>query len=277
MRDAGATARLMLIQAAAQQWKRARRSECETEPAHRRSHRPANRRAGYGELASAAAKLPVPKKEAVAVQARKSIGATSARALPSMTSTRYAPGKASLRHGRQHVDGMVYASIEHPPVLGGKVKSYDDKEAAAGSRRSSDRRHRPFNPPHAFQPLGGVAVIADNTWAAFQGRKKLKIEWDNGPNASYNSAKYHEELQATSHKPGKVIRNVGDVDAEFAKGGKIIEADYYVPLLAHASMEPPVARGGLSRRQGYGCGLLPRIRRPCRAPSPTTWASPRRT
>ncbi len=140
-----------------------------------------------------------------------------------------------------HVDGMVYASIEHPPVIGGKVKSVDDSAAlkVAGVHRTV--AIDPFKPPPAFQPLGGVAVIADNTWAAFQGRKKLKIEWDNGPNASYDSDAYQKELQQTARAPQKVIRAEGDVDAAFARGGKIIEADYYVPLLAHASMEPMVA------------------------------------
>jgi isoquinoline 1-oxidoreductase beta subunit len=100
----------------------------------------------------------------------------------------------------------------------------------------------PFSPPAAFQPLGGgIAVIADNTWAAFQGRKKLKIEWDNGPNATYDSDTYKKELQQTAHSPCKAFRTQGDVDAVFAKGGKILEADYYVPLLAHAQMEPIVA------------------------------------
>src|SRR5205823_10884234 len=87
----------------------------------------------------------------------------------------------------------------------------------------------------------GVAVIADNTWAAFQGRKQLKITWDNGVNASYDSAEFKKELQATARKPGKVWREQGNVEAEFAKGGKIVEADYYAPHLAHASMEPPMA------------------------------------
>jgi isoquinoline 1-oxidoreductase subunit beta len=85
------------------------------------------------------------------------------------------------------LDGMVYASIEHPPVLGGKVTSYDNQEAlkVAGVRQTI--QIDPFKPPPAFQPLGGIAVIADNTWAAFQGRTKLKIAWDNGTNESYNS------------------------------------------------------------------------------------------
>ena len=99
----------------------------------------------------------------------------------------------------------------------------------------------PFKPPHAMQPLGGIAVIADNTWAAFQGRKKLKISWDHGVNAQYDSGAFRKELEATARKPGKMVRNNGNVEAEFAKGGKIVEAGYYTPHLAHASMEPPVA------------------------------------
>ena len=87
----------------------------------------------------------------------------------------------------------------------------------------------------------GSRCLADNTWAAIQGRKQLKIAWDNGANASYNSDEFKRQLQETARKPGKVWRNQGDVDAEFAKGGKIIEADYYLPHLAHASMEPPMA------------------------------------
>jgi isoquinoline 1-oxidoreductase subunit beta len=140
-----------------------------------------------------------------------------------------------------HVEGMVYASVERPPVLGGKMKSYDDKEALKVAGVHQTVAIDPFTPPPAFQPLGGVAVIADNTWAALQGRKKLSITWDNGPNAAYNSDTYKNELRETAHKPCKVVRTIGDVDAVFAKGGKTFEADYYVPLLAHAAMEPLVA------------------------------------
>jgi len=98
-----------------------------------------------------------------------------------------------------------------------------------------------FKPPYGFQPLGGVAVIADNTWTAMQARKKLKIEWDLGPHAAYESEAYKKQLLDTARKPGKVVRNAGDVDAQFAQAAKIHEASYYVPLLAHAPMEPPAA------------------------------------
>src|SRR5205807_6530471 len=98
-----------------------------------------------------------------------------------------------------------------------------------------------FKPPIGFQAHGGVAVLADNTWAAMQGRKKLKIEWEKSPHSAWNSASYKKELQETARKPGKVVRENGNVDDAFAKGGKIVEAEYYAPLLAHASMEPPAA------------------------------------
>jgi isoquinoline 1-oxidoreductase beta subunit len=137
--------------------------------------------------------------------------------------------------------GMVYASIEHPPVLGQKVKSYDDQAALKVRGVQRTLTIDTFKPPHHFQPLGGVAVIADNTWAAFRGRKELKIDWDTSPNAVYNSDQFRKTLESTARQPGKVVRNLGDVDAEFAKGGKIIEAEYYAPHLAHASMEPVVA------------------------------------
>jgi isoquinoline 1-oxidoreductase beta subunit len=237
MREAGATARFMLIQAAAHQWS-VPAGECETD-LHVVVHRSTNRKAPYGELASAAAKFPVPPKEEVKLKP-KSAWRYIGKGEVSYDLEALVTGKAIYGMDAR-ADGMVYASIERPPVLGGKVKSFDDKETlkVAGVRQTVPID--PFKPPPAFQPLGGIAVIADNTWAAFQGRKKLNIAWDNGPNETYNSDAYKNELRATSHNPCKVVRNIGDADAVFAKGGKILEADYYVPLLAHAAMEPLVA------------------------------------
>src|SRR5439155_18578413 len=83
--------------------------------------------------------------------------------------------------------------------------------------------------------------IADSTWAALQGRKKLKIDSDLGPNATYDSGAYRTEMQSTARKPGKVARNEGDVDAVFAKAAKTHEAEYYTAALSHAPMEPPAA------------------------------------
>jgi isoquinoline 1-oxidoreductase beta subunit len=237
MREAGATARFMLIQAAARQW-HVPAAECETD-LHIVVHRSTDRKVGYGELAGAAAKLRVPTKEELKFKPKiawRYIG----KGKVSNDLEALVTGKAIYGMDAR-VDGMVYASVERPPVIGGKVKSFDDKEALKVAGVLQTVPIDPFQPPPAFQPLGGIAVIADNTWAAFQGRKKLNIAWDNGPNETYNSDAYKNELRETSHNPAKVGRNIGDAGAVFAKGGMIHEADYYVPLLAHASMEPMVA------------------------------------
>jgi isoquinoline 1-oxidoreductase beta subunit len=237
MRQVGATGRVMLISAAAGKWG-VPEKECTTEPGFV-VHQASARKLSYGELAAAAAKLPVPKKEDVPLKNRSEwryIGKDSALFdLPDIVT-----GKAIFGMDAT-MPGMVYASIEHPPVLGQKVKSYDDQAALKVRGVQRTLTIDTFKPPHHFQPLGGVAVIADNTWAAFRGRKELKIDWDTSPNAVYNSDQFRKTLESTARQPGKVVRNLGDVDAEFAKGGKIIEAEYYAPHLAHASMEPVVA------------------------------------
>jgi isoquinoline 1-oxidoreductase beta subunit len=237
MRQAGATARFMLIQAAAAQW-RVSPAECKTD-LHAVVHDTTGRRLDYGSLASAASKLPIPKKEDVQLKPKSSwryIGkGMDSYDLPDICTGRAIYGMDA------HVEGMVFASIEHPPVFGGKVKSYDAQAPLQIAGVHQTIPIDPFQPPCGFQPLGGVAVIADNTWAAFQGRKKLNVVWDNGPNETYDSDEYKKELYATAHKPCKVVRAHGDIDSAFAKGGPSFEAAYYVPLLAHASMEPMVA------------------------------------
>ncbi len=239
MRETGAAGRLMLIRAAAAQWN-VPPAECTVSEAHFVTHHGSGRKLGFGELAAAAANQPVPKREELKLNPRSAwryIGKenTGLYDLPEIVT-----GKATFGMDAK-VDGMVYASIEHPPVLGGTIKSYDDKETLKVAGVAQTVALDTFKPPHQFQPLGGVAVIANHTWAAFQGRSKLKINWDNGSHAVYNSDTYRKTLAETSRQPGKVFRNIGDVDAAFAKGGKIVEADYYAPHLAHASMEPPVA------------------------------------
>ena len=238
LREAGATARLMLIRAAAQQWG-IPEAQCVADPVHTVSDKNSNRKLGYGELAALAAKQPVPKKEELRLKAPSEwryIG----KPAPGYDVTNVCAGKA-LFGMDVRVDGMLYAAVAHPPVLGGKVKSVDDSATLKVKGVQKTIPIDPFTPPHAFQPLGGVAVIADNTWSAFKGRKQLKVEWDNGANASYTSADYKKQLQETARQAGKVVHSTGDPDAEFAKGGKLIEAEYYAPHLAHASMEPPVA------------------------------------
>ena len=84
-------------------------------------------------------------------------------------------------------------------------------------------------------------MIADSTWAALKGRRQLKVDWNDGAHGGFESEAFKKELLSTAQKPGKVFRNLGNVDAEFARGGKVLEATYYTPLAAHASMEPPAA------------------------------------
>jgi len=238
LRETGATARLMLIRAAAKQWG-VPVEQCAVDPVHVVSDKSSNRTMGYGELAALAAKQPVPKKEELRLKPASEwryIG----KPAPGYDVTDLCAGKA-LFGMDVRVDGMLYAAIAHPPVLGGKVKSVDDSAALKVKGVARTIPIDPFTPPHAFQPLGGVAVIADNTWSAFKGRKQLKIEWDNGSHSVYTSADYKKQLQQTARQAGKVVQAIGDPDAEFAKGGKIVEAEYFAPHLAHASMEPPVA------------------------------------
>ena len=239
MRETGAAARLMLIRAAAAQWN-VPADQCDTSQPHFVVHRGTGKKAGFGELAEAAAKQPVPKREELKLNPRSAwryIGKDDTRLfdLPDLVT-----GKAIFGMDAT-LDGMLYASVEHPPVVGASVKSYDDKQALIVPGVKQTVAIDGPKPPYQFQPLGGVAVIADNTWAAFHGRTKLKIDWDNGSNAIYDSAEFRKTLAQTTQQPGNVFRSVGDVDAAFAKGGKVVEAQYYVPHLAHASMEPPNA------------------------------------
>jgi isoquinoline 1-oxidoreductase beta subunit len=237
LREAGATARLMLVRAAAAQWG-VLATECTTS-INTVIHKSSGKKLSYGELAAAAAKLEVPKKEDVKLKARSDwryIGKdTSSYDLKDMCT-----GKAVYGQDAQ-MEGMLYASVAHPPVFGSSVKSFDDKNALDVTGVRQTATIDAFKPPVGFQALGGVAVLADNTWAAMQGKKKLKIEWEKSPHSVWNSDAYKKELQETARKPGKVVRENGNVDAAFAKGGKIVEAEYYAPLLAHASMEPPAA------------------------------------
>jgi isoquinoline 1-oxidoreductase beta subunit len=236
-RIAGASAKSMLITAAAAQWN-VPASECAARN-HEIVHDKSGKKAAFGALVPAAAKLPVPKKESLQFKPRaawKFVG--QEREIYDLRDI--VTGKAQFGLD-VYRDGMVYASIEHPPVLGGTIKNLDDKEALAVGGVQQTVTLDTVKPPVQFQPLGGVAVIAGSTWAAMQGRRKLKIEWNDGAHASFTSDPFKQEMIARVKQPAKVARNLGNVDTEFAKGGKVLEATYYTPMAAHASMEPPAA------------------------------------
>ena len=144
---------------------------------------------------------------------------------------------------------MLTAMIVHCPVANGEVGSFDDTAARQVPGVVDVVVVRLPAPLPAggvgagFAPHAGVAVLAKNTWAAWQGRRALKVEWDltGNPNADYESQAYRRELEASTAQPGKLLRSRGNVDDAFAVGPKVVEADYYVPHLAQAPMEPPVA------------------------------------
>jgi isoquinoline 1-oxidoreductase subunit beta len=135
---------------------------------------------------------------------------------------------------------MKYAVLVRPPVVGGKLVSFDAKDALAvpGVEQVIEAQGWPW--PSKFQPLGGLAVIARNTGAAIKGRDALKVAWDDGANDKYDSEAYRAELEESVRKPGLVVRNEGDVDAALKSADKVIVGEYYLPHLAH-SMEPPAA------------------------------------
>lgn len=271
MKAAGVTARMMLEQAAAQQWK-VPSGECQARN-HEVVHVPSGRKAGFGELAPHAAKLTAPDKSALKFKPPSEYRYIN-RNVPVVHQKDVCEGKGTFGYDAK-MPGMLIASIEHSPVYGGTLLNFDAAEAkkVPGVRDviAIDR----FKEPHGFQALGGVAVLADHTWAAMQGRKKLKVEWKLGPNASYDSDRYRLQLIETAKKPGKVVANRGDCDAAFSSAGKTLEAVYTTPLLSHAPMEPPAAVAEF-RDGKVVCHAATQNPQPFRRRSPQPSASTRR-
>jgi len=238
MRRVGAAARTMLELAAAKQWG-VPVQEVKAQ-AHQVIHTATSRTLSYGQLAKAASKLPVPSRESLRLKKPaefRYIGKGGVGIYDGLTIV-----KGRGQYGIDtRLDDMLYAVMARAPVFGSKVLRYDDSKAlkVPGVIRTIELKGSP--PPAEFNPLGGIAVIATNTWAAIQGRKALKIEWDKSPHDGYDSVAYKAELEAAARKPGKVVRNDGDVDAAFKTAAKQVEAEYYAPHLAQAPMEPPAA------------------------------------
>lgn len=237
MRNAGAAARTMLEQAAAGKWG-VPAEECHGEK-HFVVHAKTKRKLAYGALVPLASAATAPQQNAVRFKTPAEFRYIG-KDVPIVDLTDLVTGKAAFGIDAG-MPGMVYASIARPPVMGNTLKSFDDSAAKQVKGVRQVVALETAKPPYGFKALGGVAVIADNTWAALQGREKLKAEWNTSENASYESTAYKQSLIETARKPGRVVRETGNVDAEFAKGGKIVEASYYTPMLAHAPMEPPAA------------------------------------
>ncbi|HLL53061.1 MAG TPA: molybdopterin cofactor-binding domain-containing protein, partial [Myxococcaceae bacterium] len=237
MRKLGATPRMMLVAAAAKRW--GVKPESCTTANHAVVHTPTGRTLGFGELADEAAKQPVPKDAEVVLRPDAELKQLTHR-MPLLDGPAYVTGAAKF--GADVVlPGMLTAVIARPPVVGGRVARFDPAKALAiqGVKRVIELPAP--KPPYMFQPWGGVAVVAENTWAALEGRRALEITWEHGDNAVYDSAEYKRALSASVSAPGKVLRKVGDVDAALGGAARVIEAEYHVPHLPHLSMEPPAA------------------------------------
>jgi isoquinoline 1-oxidoreductase beta subunit len=260
MRRCGAAARQMLEAAAAAKWKvpvtevQAKNSEV--------VHTKTGRRLGYGALAKTAAGMPVPAADAIKLKDPSQFRYIGTGKLKLVDAPDIVTGKSQYAQDTR-LPGMLYAVVARPQVLGGKVVSVDDSAAlkVPGVIRVVQIDPTPGAP--LFHPLGGVAVIGRNTWAAIQGRNALKIVWDDGPNASYDSVAYKATLEESAHKPGPVVRNEGDFAAAAAAAAKRITADYYIPHLAHASMEPPAASARIvgGKCEIWGCFQSPQAAR----------------
>ena len=249
MRQVGAAARMMLEAAAAKRW------GVDVADVEAKNHeiiqKSTGKKLGYGELAADASMMGVPANVSV-----EKMDTPTPVSLPLKDPSQFryigkegtnivdgfniTTGRAT--YGQDvRLPGQKYAVIARPAVMGGKVASFDaaDAKKVPGVIQIVEIPAPTF--PLKFQPSGGIAVIADNTWAAIQGRKALKITWDDGPHATYDSQAYRAQMEATARQPGKVLRSDGDFAAAYASADKKVEAEYYIPHNAHATMEPPSA------------------------------------
>ena len=232
LRQAGAAAREMLIAAAAKKWE-VGADTCKAENGYVVHGHP-ERSYTYGELAADAARLPIPNFNTVPLKNSRDfsiVGHDTHR----VDAAEKATGKAIYGIDARPA-GLLYAVIARCPVFYGKVASFDVAKAKAvpGVRDvfqiATSGRGASTN--------GGVAVLAENSWAAIQGRKALEVKWDEGPAANESSVELHNEFIANAAKPGGIVRNDGDADSALAAASKKIEAIYELPFAAHACMEP---------------------------------------
>jgi isoquinoline 1-oxidoreductase subunit beta len=232
LRRAGAAAREMFITAAAQHWN-VSRDTCKAKDGGV-LHGARNQFLTYGELVEVAAKLPVPDFNTVPLKNSDDftiVGHDRHRFEAADKSTGAAKFGIDSR-----MPAMEYAVIARCPVFGGKVAKFDAAKAKAvpGVR---DVISIDAVGEGAFTS-GGIVVLANNSWAAIQGRKALQITWDEGPNASESSESLRNHFIENAAKPGKVVRNEGDADSALGSASKKIEVVYELPFAPHACMEP---------------------------------------
>ena len=232
LRQAGATVRELMITAAASKWN-VPRAQCLARhgAVH---HEKSSRRATYGELVEAAEKLPRPDPEKVKLKDEKDFQLIG-HATPRVDIPAKVNGSAVFGLDVR-VPEMVFAVVARCPTFGGKHGDYDATKA-----KTVPGVHDVFDIPALGKDMftaGGVVVVADSTWAAMKGREALEIKWDHGAGTSESTDTLRDDLHSSARKPGKRIRNDGDVDKPLPAGAKRVEARYEFPFLAHATMEP---------------------------------------
>lgn len=233
MRKMGATARAMLITAAAKNWQ-VDEAVLKTEN-HFVINTTNNKKIFYGDLVTEASKVAIPENPPLKKKEDfKYIG----KGLKSIDAAGFASGKP--KYGMDiKIPNMKFAAIARCPVTFGTVKSFDKTDAlkikGVIDVIEIPRIKKPFG------SLGGVAVIADTTWAAFKGKEALKVEWDYGSNKEYTSESYNKMIVANVHKKGKEVRNDGNVNKAFKNAAHIVESTFELPHLVHAPMEVPNA------------------------------------
>lgn len=235
--QAGAAARAMLVQAAANEWGVA------ASDVDARNHQLINkingRTADFAEFVAAAAELPVPKASALTFKAkemRQYIG----RPVRNIYMNDIITGSSMFGQDVRR-DNMLVAVAARPPVVGGQITGYD-RDAAMAVDGVVDVVDLPaLQLPALFKPLGGVAILATNTWAAMKGREALNAQFEKGENANYDTTEFEKTLWQSID--GKDVNHLkrGDVDGALASADKVYEADYFVPHQHHAPMEPPAA------------------------------------
>ncbi|SRR5579871_458839 len=229
LRKVGAAAKYMLIAAAAAEWK-VPESECYADNG-RIFHKPSGKNFTYGELAETASKLtPSQNPQLKDPKDFKILGKNYPRPDVPLKSS----GRAVFGIDVE-VPGMLHASVEHNPVFGGKLVSYDDSEAL---KIKGVQKVVQIQRMLGKNKYDAVAVVADNYWAARQGRLALKIKWDNGELEKFNSKDYEQALRNAANQEGAVVHADGDFDKSFAGAPVKLEAFYETPVVSHSPMEP---------------------------------------
>jgi len=237
LRVAGAAMKHMLIAAAALYWK-LEPSQCSAAEG-KVSNDQNSDTLSYGNLAELAGKLQIPAEGDITLK-RQDEWIYINKDIPSLTIPKLVKGQGTFGIDVDRPD-MLYAVVARPPQVFGRTGSVDDSAALEVPGVLQTVRLPDATPPATFNAMGGVAVVAQDTWAAIQGRNALDITWRDGPNAGYDSESYSDALRATARRPGTVRRSRGNVPSALASATTRIEAEYFAPHLVHSPMEPPAA------------------------------------